>query len=56
MIRMSVERPNCVTLRLSNALFIYTIMASVATKRHAENKSYKTKYKALKQSEKGTPE
>ena len=30
-------------------------MASVATKRRAENKSYKIKYKALKESEKGTP-
>ena len=30
-------------------------MASVATKRRAENKSYKIKYKALKELEKGTP-
>ena len=30
-------------------------MASVATKRPAENKSYKIKYKALKELEKGTP-
>ena len=30
-------------------------MASVATKRLAENKSYKTKYNALKELEKGTP-
>ena len=59
MIRMSVERLNCVTLCLSNTLFIYvlnfTIMASVATKRRAENKSCKIKYKALKELAKGTP-
>ena len=30
-------------------------MVSVATKRQAENKSYKIKYKALKELEKGTP-
>ena len=30
-------------------------MASVATKRRAGNKSYKIKYKALKELEKGTP-
>ena len=30
-------------------------MASVATKHRAENKSYKIKYKALKELEKGTP-
>ena len=30
-------------------------MVSVATKRRAENKSYKIKYKALKELEKGTP-
>ena len=30
-------------------------MASVATKRRAENKSYKIKHKALKELEKGTP-
>ena len=30
-------------------------MASVATKRQAENRSYKIKYNALKESEKGTP-
>ena len=30
-------------------------MASVATKRLAENKLYKTKYNALKELEKGTP-
>ena len=30
-------------------------MASIATKRRAENKSYKIKYKALKELEKGTP-
>ena len=30
-------------------------MASVATKRRAENKLYKIKYKALKELEKGTP-
>ena len=30
-------------------------MASVATKRQAGNKSYKIKYKALKELEKGTP-
>ena len=30
-------------------------MASVATKRRAENKSYKIKYKALNELEKGTP-
>ena len=30
-------------------------MASVATKRQAENKSYKIKRKALKELEKGTP-
>ena len=30
-------------------------MASVATKRLAENRSYKTKYNALKELEKGTP-
>ena len=30
-------------------------MASVATKRLAENKPYKIKYKALKELEKGTP-
>ena len=33
----------------------FTIMASVATKHLAENKSYKIKYKALKELEKGTP-
>ena len=33
----------------------FTIMASVATKRWAENKSYKIKYKTLKELEKGTP-
>ena len=31
-------------------------MASVATKHRAENKSYKIKYKALKELEKGTPQ
>ena len=31
-------------------------MASVATKRRAENKSYKIKYKVLKELEKGTPQ
>ena len=30
-------------------------MASVATKRRAEHKLYKIKYKALKELEKGTP-
>ena len=30
-------------------------MASIATKRRAENKSYKIKYKALKDLENGTP-
>ena len=30
-------------------------MASVATKRLAENRSYKTKYNALKELEKGIP-
>ena len=30
-------------------------MASVATKRRVENKSYKIKYKALKELEKGNP-
>ena len=30
-------------------------MASVATKRRADNKSYKIKYKALNELEKGTP-
>ena len=33
----------------------FTVMASVATKHRAENKSYKIKYKALKELEKGTP-
>ena len=33
----------------------FTIMASVATKRRAENKSHKRKYKALNKLEKGTP-
>ena len=31
-------------------------MVSVATKRQGENKSYKIKYKALKELEKGTPQ
>ena len=35
--------------------FESTIMASVATKRRVENKSYKIKYQALKELEKGTP-
>ena len=33
----------------------FTIIASADTKRRAENKSYKIKYKALKELEKGTP-
>ena len=57
--RMPVERLSRVTLRLSiYQFFVYqnfTIMVSVATKRRAENKSYKIKYKALKELEKRSP-
>ena len=55
MIRMLVERLNCVTLRLSNTLFIYVLKRHNhgvrCYKRRAENKSYKIKYKALKELE-----
>ena len=59
MIRMSVGRLNCVTLRLSNALFIYVLKlynhGVCCYKQSSREQINKIKYKTLKELEKRTP-